>query len=238
MTSTASKPDGSIPSPINGSASRHRHTVSDTSRYVPTQKPVDEVVTTAMTEAQSESSGQIPSDLIATITEKVIKQLQESGLDSTTQAIPPPPLTAVHIPAPQSPSTTASATSSGMPDRVFTPPSPEHYAEYRSHTSPTLPSESRPELPMSPKKPVTSESQVPKRPISPFSQGSETSDKTYTRPKGPPRLTSEKEQTTLERVWGQLFDEEGNATARLGQLLRGLAVHLVCAGSRSPICAR
>jgi hypothetical protein len=37
----------------------------------------------------------------------------------------------------------------------------------------------------------------------------------------------------LERVWGQLFDKEGNSTARLGQLLRGIAVHLVCSTSFS-----
>ena len=35
------------------------------------------------------------------------------------------------------------------------------------------------------------------------------------------------EETTLEKVWGQLFDEVGNPTLRLGQLLRGLAVHIV-----------
>ncbi|KAI9885975.1 MAG: hypothetical protein M1823_002197 [Watsoniomyces obsoletus] len=35
------------------------------------------------------------------------------------------------------------------------------------------------------------------------------------------------EETPLDKTWGQLFDAEGNATCRLGQLLRGLANHIV-----------
>lgn len=33
--------------------------------------------------------------------------------------------------------------------------------------------------------------------------------------------------TILERVWGTLFTEQGEATPRLGQFLRGIAVHLI-----------
>lgn len=33
--------------------------------------------------------------------------------------------------------------------------------------------------------------------------------------------------TILERVWGMLFTEQGQATPRLGQFLRGIAVHLI-----------
>jgi hypothetical protein len=46
------------------------------------------------------------------------------------------------------------------------------------------------------------------------------------RPKPPPRETTVTEMTTLEKIWGKLF-EEGKPTKRLGQLLRGIAVHLV-----------
>ena len=41
------------------------------------------------------------------------------------------------------------------------------------------------------------------------------------------RLSTGKEETTLERIWGQLFDEDSHPTVRLGQFLRGLAVHIV-----------
>jgi hypothetical protein len=34
------------------------------------------------------------------------------------------------------------------------------------------------------------------------------------------------EMTTLERIWGKLF-EDGKPTKRLGQFLRGIAMHLV-----------
>jgi predicted phosphohydrolase len=46
------------------------------------------------------------------------------------------------------------------------------------------------------------------------------------RPKPPSRETTLTEMTTLEKIWGKLF-EEGRPTKRLGQLLRGIAVHLV-----------
>ena len=41
-------------------------------------------------------------------------------------------------------------------------------------------------------------------------------------------LSGRKEVTTLEKIWGPLFDNDGHSTVRLGQLLRGLAVHIVC----------
>ena len=47
------------------------------------------------------------------------------------------------------------------------------------------------------------------------------------RPSAPTREPTSKEETPLEKIWGQMFDKDGNATPRLGQLLRGLAVHLV-----------
>jgi hypothetical protein len=38
---------------------------------------------------------------------------------------------------------------------------------------------------------------------------------------------STEDMTTLEKIWGKMFDD-GQPTPRLGQLLRGIAVHLVC----------
>lgn len=40
------------------------------------------------------------------------------------------------------------------------------------------------------------------------------------------RAHTEEELTTLEKIWGKLFDD-GKPTPRLGQFLRGIAVHLV-----------
>lgn len=41
-----------------------------------------------------------------------------------------------------------------------------------------------------------------------------------------PGRVSTEDMTTLEKIWGKMF-EDGQPTPRLGQLLRGIAVHLV-----------
>ena len=190
------------------------------------QKPVDEAVTTALNTAQAQTSTQISPDLIAQITQNVIQQLQQTG---ATAAAPPPAstttTTTIHHPTPQSPSTTASASSSNMPDRVLTPPSPQRYPEVASHRSP--PPTQAEQFTRGLHSPPVGSNYQPPRASSPVSYESDASEKEHPRPKGPARLNSAKEETTLERIWGPLFDEEGHATARLSQLLRGLALHIV-----------
>lgn len=56
---------------------------------------------------------------------------------------------------------------------------------------------------------------------------SQDSQKTDTRPKMVDRDATVMEMTTLEKIWGKLF-EDGKPTKRLGQFLRGIAMHLVC----------
>jgi hypothetical protein len=46
------------------------------------------------------------------------------------------------------------------------------------------------------------------------------------RPKPPSRDATVMEMTTLEKIWGKLF-VDGKPTKRLGQFLRGIAMHLV-----------
>lgn len=41
-----------------------------------------------------------------------------------------------------------------------------------------------------------------------------------------PARASTENMTTLEKIWGKMFDD-GQPTPRLSQLLRGIAVHLV-----------
>ena len=66
----------------------------------------------------------------------------------------------------------------------------------------------------------------PDRGVSPFSQGSDHGHNAEARPKAPPRDVTFMQTSTLERIWGKFFDN-GKPTERLGQLLRGIAVHLV-----------
>ena len=216
---------------LEAQSHRPREPLNAHARYDPTRK-VDEAITTAFD--QETSSNAIDPDLIAKITQNVILQLHQSGgLDASTPVpsrdrFSPPPQTAIHQPIPQSPST-ASGASPNIPNRVFTPPSPQKHSDYPGRTSPVhhSHSEHRPDEPPSPHEHKASHHSAPRRSPSPQSNASDSSDKMYTRPKGPSRLSTSKEETTLEKIWGQLFNEDGHATARLGQFLRGLAIHLV-----------
>ena len=208
----------------------HARAVNDHTRYDPTRK-VDEAITTAFD--QEISSNVIDPDLVAKITQNVILQLHQSGGLDTSTPVPSrdrfsPPQPVVHQPIPLSPST-ASGASPNMPGRVFTPPSPQKHSDYPGHTSPPhhTQSDHRADGPQSPHEHRNSHYSPPRRSPSPQSHTSDSSDRTYARPKGPSRLSTSKEETTLEKIWGQLFDEDSHPTVRLGQFLRGLAVHLV-----------
>ncbi len=203
-------------------------TMAEQKRYAPPK--VDEAVNSAFDRAQTETSNYVPPELIAQITQNVIKQLQSSGIEGSTpipsqSGFSPPP--AVYQPVPLSPSTT-SGTSPNIPNRVYTPPSPHKHPDYPIHTSPSQSQSGyRTDVPQSPWDPKASHFSPPRRSSSPESPTSKSTDKPYTRPKGPSRLSTSKEETTLERIWGQLFDEDSHPTARLGQFLRGLAIHIV-----------
>lgn len=77
-------------------------------------------------------------------------------------------------------------------------------------------------------RPSSKSSSVPQpdRRESPLSQGSDYNQSTEARQKGPSRNPTLTELSTLEKIWGKLFDH-GRPTDRLGQFLRGIAVHLV-----------
>ncbi|KAI4126445.1 MAG: hypothetical protein LQ347_004969 [Umbilicaria vellea] len=187
------------------------------SQYRQPQQPIREALSSAVHHA--DNPNHIPPEVITkiteSITESVLKQLKTSGLDAGTptpptqqQSPPPPP----PQPAPQSPSA-HSGYSPNMPNRVYTPPSPNKHSESSNYDSPY----SQSAIPHSP----------PYNARRPSLPNSVESDPIGTRPRGPERLSTGKEETTLEKIWGQLFDEGGNPTARLGQLLRGLAIHII-----------
>ncbi|KAL6717450.1 hypothetical protein ACLMJK_005365 [Lecanora helva] len=193
-------------------------------RYPPPPPPPSQNINEAVAStASKETTSYVPPEVIAQITQSVLERIQSNGMDGSTPIPPPqsrfspPP----QQPAPVSPST-ASGTSQGMPHRVFTPPSPLKHSDYPDHTS-----EHHPSAPHSPHEQKSSHFSPPRRSPSPQSNRSDSSDKPHTRPRGPSRLSTSKEETPLERIWGQLFDEESHPTARLGQFLRGLAVHII-----------
>ncbi|KAL8768339.1 MAG: hypothetical protein Q9209_005373 [Squamulea sp. 1 TL-2023] len=212
--------------PIDHSAARSQSNMPENPRIQ--SQPINEAVGNAF---QSD----VPPELIAQITQNVLNQLKTSGIESSVTPVPPPshvkypPPPPVQQPVPQSPST-VSASSPPMPTRVFTPPSPQKRSDYPNNGSPVSQSGVFPppthssQEPRSPTRESQTSSFHERRTSSPLSQSSESSN---TRPKGPARLSTMTEETTLEKIWGQLFDEEGHPTPRLGQFLRGLAVHII-----------
>lgn len=190
----------------------------------PQQPPISEAVSSALDKA--DTPNYVPPELIAQITENVIKQLKTSRLDGGTPVpqtskpfpAPPPP---IQQPIPLSPST-ASASSPPIQRSMYTPPSPHKHQDYRRE-SPEFRSAVPQCEPRSPRASPKSQFKE-RRTSSPYSDSNESG---YTRPKGPTRLCTGRDETTLEKIWGQLFDEESNPTVRLGQFLRGLAVHII-----------
>lgn len=197
----------------------------DQSRLGQSQQPFGEIPSAAF--AQTEPHGQVPPELIAQITANVISQLKTTGLDSVSpippanpQFPPPPP---VQRPAPLSPPTDTTTLPPTQSRRVYTPPSPQKYTEFPKTGSP------QPQPPVPQPNPTYFHEpfSAPFQDRGASSPLSQTGESGYSRPKGPRRLSTSKEETTLEKIWGQLFDEESHPTVRLGQLLRGLAVHIV-----------
>jgi hypothetical protein len=185
----------------------------------PRDKRTNETIKAAL-----ESSGvPLTPEAVSQLTQTFLKLRggsMDAGTPTTATYLPPPPPRPPpfqHPTAPLSPATTHSETSPTMPNRtLYTPPSPG--------PAPTEPRTARPpDTPPSPQQrepsPDESEDDMPP------SGASVNSD--AGRPKGPPRLSTATEETTLEKIWGPLFDSNGAATPRLKQFLRGLAVHIV-----------
>lgn len=204
---------------------------SNQNRYGHPQQPLGEAAPSAF--PQSEPHTQVPPELIAQITANVISQLKTTGIDAVSSvapanaryqpSAPPPPPPPVQWAAPLSPSTDPAASSPTYARSDHTPPSPYRHADIPRTGSPLSPAPILQPDPMYSREPFGG----PVQPRSSSAPLSEKSDSAYTRPKGPSRLSTGKEETTLEKIWGPLFDEECNPTLKLGQLLRGLAIHIV-----------
>ncbi|OCT54216.1 hypothetical protein CLCR_00231 [Cladophialophora carrionii] len=192
------------------------------SRYHHAHQPINEAVTSAFHTTEATSTASLPPDLLqqltSQITANVLQQLKVSNLPLPTQQ---PPMPGSHM------DTSSSAAGSPPLDRatVYTPPSPHRYADDigASQPSPQFPA---PSSQASYRVPSPNND---RRAVSPLSQPGHASEPETnpSRPKGPKRMSTAGDATILERVWGQLFTEQGRATPRLGQFLRGIAVHLI-----------
>ena len=214
--------------PGDHSSARTDDFAPDATRPSQSQHQINEAVSSAFHKA--EPSSYAPPELVAQITENVIKHLKTTGLEGGTpipqqqqQPAPPPP-------AAQSPPSNRSGTSPVMTNRsAYGPPSPRLKPEHPMYGSPPQSSASNPNPHSLRESQFVHETE--RKSSSPSTQ---TSDHDHRRPKGPVRLSTSKQETTLEKIWGQLFDEAGHPTVRIGQFLRGLAIHLV--GSTIQLC--
>jgi hypothetical protein len=174
---------------------------------------------------KSEAARVVDPDLIAQITAEVkrsvLDEIKSGVMAGTTQSQPTPSSGQRWVPP------SPASTSNSIPPRdVYTPPSPKH-TDFSSQQSPT-----RDPLHRDPLLHGSSET-----PTSRFERSAPVDipqERPTTRPGPAPRMATE-DYTPIEKMWQRLFDPEDQPLPRLGQLLRGLALHLV---SIEPQCRR
>ncbi|KAI9682682.1 MAG: hypothetical protein M1829_006669 [Trizodia sp. TS-e1964] len=157
---------------------------------------------------RSESEKNHADYLVEQITENVLKKLQSSNLDR------------VQSPTPMARTNSTSSPSPMQNRPAYTPPSPRMKSDIPVHNAP--PYQQPMPIPIARSQPASREAPPLDRKVS-SPLGSES---------GPARPMhvrheSSKEETLFEKAWGQLFNEYGKPTERLGQFLRGLANHII-----------
>ncbi|KAI9888657.1 MAG: hypothetical protein M1814_006554 [Vezdaea aestivalis] len=198
----------------------------ESSRYAPVRAsaPINEAVSSAFDHANTQSYG-VPPNLVAQITEDVIKRLRTAGIDNSN---------APGSGYPQPVRTPSGSTSPSMPSRtVYTPPSPHVKAEHsnsfgspKQQHMPAFASQS-PREPRSPNVPQNGFAEQNQGPNSPLKASSTENAPPLKSQSSRMFFYGDIEPTTLDKIWGPLFDPEGKPTARLSQLLRGLAYHII-----------
>jgi hypothetical protein len=216
QSSQGSMPDLEPMRSRNNSTAQDGYT-SDSSRYSKARAPINEAINSAFTNSSATANAMSPDilqQLTAQITANVIQQLKVSNISvpGVSPVIPP-----------AAPSDYKSSNGGSPPiDRasVYTPPSPFGPGEPqkspgRGGLGVDMLNGSGPYL-------ATDRQASP-----PLSQSSQPGDEKNFRPKGPQRISTGGDMTVVEKIWGTLFDQSGEATPRLGQFLRGIAMHLI-----------
>lgn len=167
----------------------------------------------------TEPTNYLSPEVLSQITAQVIQQLKTTGLDNLSNpgapSQPEQSSRKTDLRSPLGPNAVRGGTS--------TPPNPR--LDKANHQQPSV---------------TDDEDEMRPSPISPRSPGArrssshESERSNLTRPKPPNRAATVAEMTTLEKIWGQLFQDtkstkDAKPTDRLSQFLRGIAVHLVSA---------
>lgn len=206
MSSAGSMPDLEPRKSRDNSVAQDGYT-SDSSRYSRARAPINEAVNSAFTNSTATANA-IPAELLqqltSQITANVIQQLKATNLSVPAEA--------------------KSSTGGSPPiDRaaVYTPPSPFPSGEPQRSPGRNGLGFDMPNG-ISPPQTATKDRSSP-----PLSQAIQPEDERNSRPKGPQRIATGEEMTVVEKIWGTLFNEQGEATPRLSQFLRGIAMHLI-----------
>lgn len=193
--------------PHNPAQSHKRfHSISNTQ----SQQPLNTAIGNAFDKLDAGRA--VDPDLIAQITAEVKKSVLDEikhGVAGTTQS-QPIPAQSHHVP--QSPASTHASIPS---QNVNTPPSPG-YPEYHSLLDAACEPLLRDPLP-------DGSDDTPYKRNAP---GSIPSNRSSARPAPMTRMATA-DCTPIERMWQLLFDSEGQPMPRLGEFLRGLALHLI-----------
>ncbi|KAF1977984.1 hypothetical protein BU23DRAFT_248971 [Bimuria novae-zelandiae CBS 107.79] len=176
----------------------------------PVQQPLNNALNNAFD--KSDSAGKVDPELIAQITAEVKKSVLDEiklGMGGVTAQPGAPPQQQPYPPQ----------MTSIPPRNVYTPPSPKQ-ADLSNHGSVSPDPLTRDPL-------FDGAGDTP----TPRHERSAPVDVPYERaaprPTAPPRMHTESDFTPIEKRWQRLFDPQGQPTPRLGQFLRGLAVHLI-----------
>lgn len=203
-------------------------------------QPIHDAVTNVFD--NSNAATQVPPEILKQLVEdvkaEVLSTLKASG------HIPPAPQPASpQQPQPYTPhSPTSPDTTKSVPSRpVHTPPSPIRHSSNGSSPADSLSQDQHHVAVDGPREDLsgrygnksedaplrrTDTNALPTRqPVS--DRSAENRESSRKRPPLAPRAMTDEEETVVEKMWQPLFDSEGKPTARLGQFLRGLALHLV-----------
>lgn len=161
----------------------------------------------------AEPTNYLSPEVLSQITAQVIQQLKTTGLDNlSTPGTPPQPEQSSRKTKMRSRAGSTVARGGDSTPPITSRP------DRTNHQQPSVTEdddESRP-------------SPIATPPLARRSSSQESRWSDVTRPQPPDRAATVAEITTLEKIWGRLF-EDAKPTDRMNQFLRGIAVHLVSA---------
>lgn len=202
----------------NGRSRASSSVASNDGAPQPAQQPLKTAIGNAF--EKSDAARVVDPDLMAQITEQVkkavLEEIKASVTASVTQSQPVP------VPQEYAPLSPASTSASVPPRDVYTPPSPKR-ADFSSQ-----PSTSPDPFTRDPLLDGSSDTPTPRHGRS--APVDNPIERPSVRPAPAARMATD-DYTPIEKMWQRLFEPDGQPLPRLGQFLRGLALHLVCTAS-------